>query len=117
MASEVRPIRTKRDYEAAPKEVEQLWGGKAERARATGWMCLRPSSMPMRRSTIRWTHLIRSKPSEAGQRLAAQTIHPPPLAQCQLRRHSPEVGAVCGKIARTVLCGGRSAMSYRDSDS
>jgi len=27
------------------------------------------------------------------------------------RRHSPEVGAVCGKAARTVLCGGRSAMS------
>src|ERR1700730_13475331 len=24
---------------------------------------------------------------------------------------SPEVGAVCGKAARTVLCGGRSAMS------
>src|SRR6266436_5385349 len=28
-----------------------------------------------------------------------------------VRRHSPEVGAVCGKAARTVLCGGRSAMS------
>jgi hypothetical protein len=26
-------------------------------------------------------------------------------------RHTPEVGAVCGKAARTVLCGGRSAMS------
>ena len=29
----------------------------------------------------------------------------------QSRRHPPEVGAVCGKAARTVLCGGRSAMS------
>jgi len=29
----------------------------------------------------------------------------------QSRRHSPKVGAVCGKAARTVLCGGRSAMS------
>ena len=29
----------------------------------------------------------------------------------QIRRHPPEVGAVCGKAARTVLCGGRSAMS------
>src|ERR1700716_2286990 len=29
----------------------------------------------------------------------------------QVRRHSLEVGAVCGKAARTVLCGGRSAMS------
>jgi HTH-type transcriptional regulator/antitoxin HigA len=28
MASEVRPIRTKRDYEAALKEVERLWGAK-----------------------------------------------------------------------------------------
>src|SRR6266436_7844682 len=29
MATEVRPIRTKRDYEAAVKEVEHLWGAKA----------------------------------------------------------------------------------------
>src|SRR5208283_3481793 len=29
----------------------------------------------------------------------------------RLRRPSPEVGAVCGNPARTVLCGGRSAMS------
>jgi len=28
-----------------------------------------------------------------------------------VRRYTPEVGAVCGKAARTVLCGGRSAMS------
>src|SRR6266478_6568715 len=28
MAAEVRPIRTKRDYEAALKEVERLWGAK-----------------------------------------------------------------------------------------
>ena len=29
MAAEVKPIRTKRDYEAALKEVERLWGAKA----------------------------------------------------------------------------------------
>jgi HTH-type transcriptional regulator/antitoxin HigA len=29
MAPEVRPIRTKRDYEAALEEVEHLWGAKA----------------------------------------------------------------------------------------
>jgi HTH-type transcriptional regulator / antitoxin HigA len=29
MAAEVRPIRTKRDHEAALKEVEHLWGAKA----------------------------------------------------------------------------------------
>ena len=28
MAAEVRPICTKRDYEAALKEVERLWGAK-----------------------------------------------------------------------------------------
>jgi len=28
-----------------------------------------------------------------------------------VRRHAPKVGAVCGKAARMVLCGGRSAMS------
>src|SRR6516162_4368877 len=29
MAAEVRPIRTKQDYEAALKEVERLWGAKS----------------------------------------------------------------------------------------
>ncbi len=29
MTAEVRPIRTKRDYEAALEEVEHLWGAKA----------------------------------------------------------------------------------------
>ena len=29
MAGEVKPIRTKRDYEASLKEVERLWGAKA----------------------------------------------------------------------------------------
>src|SRR5438105_12776271 len=29
MTAEVKPIRTKRDYEAALKEVERLWGAKA----------------------------------------------------------------------------------------
>ena len=29
MAAELKPIRTKRDYEAALKEVERLWGAKA----------------------------------------------------------------------------------------
>ena len=28
MAAEVRPIRTKRDYEAALRDVERLWGAK-----------------------------------------------------------------------------------------
>src|SRR5260370_36841243 len=29
MAGEVKPIRSKRDYEAALKEVDRLWGAKA----------------------------------------------------------------------------------------
>ncbi len=29
MAAEVKPIRSKRDYEAALKEVERLWSAKA----------------------------------------------------------------------------------------
>jgi HTH-type transcriptional regulator / antitoxin HigA len=29
MATEIKPIRTKRDYEAALKEIERLWGAKA----------------------------------------------------------------------------------------
>src|SRR6266702_3203838 len=46
-----------------------------------------------------------------GQRLDTQTVHPPSMASNTLRRYAPKVGAVCGKAACTVLCGGRSAMS------
>src|SRR5882757_597758 len=46
-----------------------------------------------------------------GQRLAPETGYPSSMAKNTLRRHAPKVGAVCGKAARTVLCGGRSAMS------
>jgi len=47
----------------------------------------------------------------SGARMAALAQHPPPLARAPLRRQTPKVGAVCGNSARTVLCGGRSAMS------
>ena len=43
--------------------------------------------------------------------MAPATAHPPPLARTAICRHSPEVGAVCGKAARTDLCGGRGAIS------
>src|SRR5262249_29761753 len=39
------------------------------------------------------------------------TDHPPSLAERSLCRHTPEVGAVCGKAARTVLCGVRAMKS------
>ena len=35
---------------------------------------------------------------------------PSPLAISAVCRQTSEVGAVCGKAARTVLCGGRSVM-------
>src|SRR6516165_6544105 len=40
--------------------------------------------------------------------MAPETAHPSSLAEHTLCRHSPEVGAVCGQAARTVLCGGRA---------
>jgi hypothetical protein len=44
----------------------------------------------------------------AGGCLASKTDYPPSLAEPSLCRRTPEVGAVCGKAARTVLCGGRA---------
>jgi transposase len=41
-------------------------------------------------------------------RLAPETDYPASLAKRSLCRQTPEVGAVCGKAARTVLCGGRA---------
>src|SRR5215469_1164943 len=43
----------------------------------------------------------------AGGRLAPETDYPSSLAKRPLCRQAPEVGAVCGKAARTALCGGR----------
>src|ERR1700730_2809791 len=42
--------------------------------------------------------------------LAAQTENPAPVAVRTVCRQTSKVGAVCGKAARTVLCGGRSVM-------
>ncbi len=44
----------------------------------------------------------------ARRTVASQATHHPPLARQTLRRQTPKVGAVCGKSARTVLCGGRA---------
>src|SRR5712691_11570513 len=57
----------------------------------------------------RWNDLGEDQP--VSQRLVPQTAHSSSMAGNTLRRHSPKVGAVCGKAACTVLCGGRSAMS------
>src|SRR5207302_8135130 len=47
---------------------------------------------------------------ESGSRLPSQTPHPSSLAKRALCRQTPKVGAVCGKAARTDLCGGRAVM-------
>src|SRR5580658_2688226 len=45
-----------------------------------------------------------------GARVPPHAPSPSPLAQGPFRRQTPEVGAVCGKAARTDLCGGRAVM-------
>src|ERR1700682_887269 len=48
--------------------------------------------------------------TEPGNRVTGAGTHTA-SSKDTLRRYAPKVGAVCGKAARTVLCGGRSAMS------
>src|SRR5712692_7413007 len=79
--------------------------------------------------------VVAVKPVNAAERSAAESVEPKAGAEGNasqhstgraqkratvsqglepirhVRRHTPEVGAVCGKAARTVLCGGRSVMS------
>src|SRR5215203_592702 len=82
--------------------------------------------------------IIAVKPANAAEQSAAELVEPRAEAKGNAARQStyrtqrrvdvspapdrirhrargvsfgPEVGAVCGKAARTVLCGGRSAMS------
>jgi REP element-mobilizing transposase RayT len=40
-----------------------------------------------------------------------RSANPSSVAECPLCRQAPKVGAVCGKSARTVLCGGRPVMA------
>src|SRR5215208_982038 len=47
---------------------------------------------------------------ETGRRVPPPATSPASLAQCALRRQTPEVGAECPNWARSDLCGGRSAM-------
>ena len=49
--------------------------------------------------------------SSLARRVPPHAASPSSLAQRPFRRQTPEVGAVCGKAARTVLCGGRAVMS------
>src|SRR6202044_4013106 len=49
----------------------------------------------------------------ARRHLAPETAYPPSLAERSLCRHTPEVGAVCGKAARTVVCPAKAGMFSR----
>jgi hypothetical protein len=51
---------------------------------------------------------------EAGRRLSPQAADTSSLAECALRRQTPEVGAECPNWARSDLCGGRPAMGVRE---
>src|ERR1700682_5453601 len=53
---------------------------------------------------------MRASTARAGHR-AGKACHRRWAAYGKFCRQAPEVGAVCGKAARTDLCGGRSAMS------
>src|SRR5258708_23155310 len=48
--------------------------------------------------------------AEPGNRATGAGVHTS-NRKTAICRHSPEVGAVCGKAARTDLCGGRGAIS------
>ena len=39
MATEMKPIRTEADYEAALEEVAVLWGAASGTPRGAGWTC------------------------------------------------------------------------------
>ena len=55
MSAEVKPIRSRRDHEAALKEVERLWGAKVGTRDGDRLDVL---ATPMSRSTILWIPLI-----------------------------------------------------------
>src|ERR1700733_12837202 len=49
---------------------------------------------------------------EAVKGMAPKDSNSSPLAVSALRRQTPEVGAVCGNPARTVLCGGTGVTRF-----
>ena len=56
-------------------------------------------------------HALDTEPGRRDRRTGAHTdSREAQVAEQALRRKPPEVGAVCGNSARTVLCGGRAAM-------
>src|SRR4051795_12618130 len=71
--------------------------------------CPRPLAMRPAPAQPTGSHDLEEHGS-AGRSLAAHASDIPPVAVSALPRQTPKVGAVCGKAARTVLCGGRSVM-------
>src|ERR1700738_2192037 len=54
---------------------------------------------------------------ETGRRVPPPAASPASLAECALRRQTPEVGAECPNWARSDLCGGRSEMGVPTANS
>src|SRR5258708_1680170 len=104
---------------ADPRSREMAGAGRARllqlSCRADQCACTGRVPAPCHRPLA--THAAASQPKGSadvgtddatGCRLASETDRPPSLAKRSLCRHTPEVGAVCGKAARTVLGGGRA---------
>ncbi len=87
-----------------PRRTDQQSGHRGVPPPRHGALATRATAGKPR--TKRRGHGSRSSPTTTSPNLASFI-----LGRATLRRHPPEVGAVCGKAARTVLCGGRSAMS------
>ena len=69
--------------------------------------CHRPMAAHAAASWPKRSNLVGAD-DDPGGCMAPETEHPPSLAQRALCRHTPKVGAVCGKAARTDLGGGRA---------
>ena len=61
--NEIKPLRTDRDYKAALADVERLWGKKLGTPEGDRLDVLATLIEAYEECMIRWTRLIRSKPS------------------------------------------------------
>ena len=103
---------TREMAETSRHRILQLSCGADQRSRAHHLPLPRHRSMDTHATAAqsKGSHGV-GKGQAAGERLHSQTAHPSSVARKALRCQTPEVGAVCLNRARTVLCGGRSAMS------
>src|SRR5262249_27625324 len=74
--------------------------------------CRRPLAAHAAASQPQGLHHVGTDDAPGGG-LAPETDHPSSLAELSLRRHTPKVGAVCGKAARPVVCPEKAGMFSR----